>query len=595
MKLDMSFKRVILVIAILLEIGSISLQAQTGFQQTQSFYLKKCRALDHHPHIKRAQEVFEKIRAVSDRTGKRWPQLVMIQKKNAFCQGIAAQALPDGSVLITEELLDLVYQDVTTSIGDARLAFVIGHELSHLAKDDFWHAQAFYAVKNFTHEKSEENHVLQYLLQCCVKTALSSTSQAFVSNVLQARELQADAYGILYMTMAGYNPHVILEYNGLSFFEHYGQQMSGQLVYSQSHPTPQIRAKFLKTQFQHVVTELSFFHWGTRLYQLGHYPQAIAMLTHFSQYFPSQEIFNNLGLSYYQQGRQQLSGCPNLPALDFQLMTVIQEQTSADELITRRSMPFCYQNQGNSLLQKASDYLQQAVKMNPAQLRTHINLSTVWILMGRYTQALGELDYVLSQSPEHPEALNNKAVALYLYGKKEGLATKNRAIALLKSIPTTAPNGQQVQDNLTLLHPDPEPDLNIVETGVNTQKKSSPNIDMSFLPDSPLPLGKMNTSTAKRLREIPLKREFEMNTFQGILYSDPAQKILVTIDDQGDYHIAFLEISLPQPWSQDFLQTRLGNPLRKVRNMHSETWIYADFALDIQQGQATTLLYFLPD
>jgi len=83
--------------------------------------------------------------------------------------------------------------------GDSRLAFLIGHELAHLAKDDFWHGSAFAAVSSY----KDETQVRRILTSQLEKTGGSL-------DFVKTQELQADSYGIIYMTMAGYDPKAII-------------------------------------------------------------------------------------------------------------------------------------------------------------------------------------------------------------------------------------------------------------------------------------------------------------------------------------------------------------------------------------------------
>jgi len=44
-----------------------------------------------------------------------------------------AIALPDGYIIIASQTLDICYKNVSKEIGDTRIAFILGHELAHLA------------------------------------------------------------------------------------------------------------------------------------------------------------------------------------------------------------------------------------------------------------------------------------------------------------------------------------------------------------------------------------------------------------------------------------------------------------------------------
>jgi len=48
-------------------------------------------------------------------------------------------ALKDGTILLSQKGMEICYQAEDKNIGDARVAFVLGHEMAHLGNDDFWH------------------------------------------------------------------------------------------------------------------------------------------------------------------------------------------------------------------------------------------------------------------------------------------------------------------------------------------------------------------------------------------------------------------------------------------------------------------------
>src|SRR5262245_55960074 len=127
--------------------------------------------------MSRAEVVFPRVAAAADKRANRLPTLVVLNAKGSPF----AMALPDGSVLVTKGALQICYEGQPLDLGDSRLAFVLGHELAHLGNDDFWHAQAFEALEQHTsHDPSDGE------LQAEAKQ----------------REFHADAYGMLYMTIA---------------------------------------------------------------------------------------------------------------------------------------------------------------------------------------------------------------------------------------------------------------------------------------------------------------------------------------------------------------------------------------------------------
>ncbi|MBF0288107.1 MAG: DUF4384 domain-containing protein [SAR324 cluster bacterium] len=581
--------RLPLIFSVLLLPLLLTAQAQSQLKQTGQFFAEECGTLEatDHPGVIPANKIFERVLAVADKSGKRIPRLVMVKEKSFSCEGNLAQALPDGSVLIMEPLLTLAYKEVPPHVGDARMAFVLGHELSHLARDDYWHTEAFYALRTYGSQKDAEHQILQHLLQCCSNVASYSPEAVIQARkVAQTKELQADAYGILYMTMAGYDPRVILDHNGVSFFEYYGSQVVGNLAYGISHPNLNTRAKFLETQFQTIAAELGLYHFGVRLYQLGRYTQATALLENFLQQFPSQEVYNNIGLSHYQQAVAILSGCQEFPALTFQLPTILEETTKGYQLTRELATSCVHQKAGIEHLNQATHHLQRAVEMAPYQIQPKINLSTVLITAGKYTKALGIVEEILTQHSQHPMALHNKAIALYLYGQEEKIDTLSKAQGLLEQI------AQQNQEhpasyNLSIIHPTVLEKRRHREDPARSTKK--------FVEPSPIPIGLLDSGTAKQLHTLPKGHKFAIGSFQGTIYRSPQLKVLVLTDSYYNDYVDLVEHVPQKQWTDKEFQQKYGKPLHIIHNANNETWIYPEFAVDMQKGNTTSLVHFNPN
>jgi len=74
-----------------------------------------------------------------------------------------AVVLSDNSVVVTKGAIRLMYAEGDKELGDARVAFVLGHELSHLTTEDLFHHRAFLvnevgraSVGSWTHSNPSE-------------------------------------------------------------------------------------------------------------------------------------------------------------------------------------------------------------------------------------------------------------------------------------------------------------------------------------------------------------------------------------------------------------------------------------------------------
>src|SRR5262249_55649992 len=160
--------------------------------------------------------------------------------------GPFALALPDGSVLLTPDGLEVCYKQVAPQAGDSRLAFVLGHELSHLARDDFWHA--------FTAAAAARQPAAE-----AVRIPPETTAEA------RMKELEADSFGVVYMTMAGYQPSAIVG-EGTSFLDEWTARLPAGALAGRGHPSARERTALVRTALRSVADQLDFFRFGVRLY-----------------------------------------------------------------------------------------------------------------------------------------------------------------------------------------------------------------------------------------------------------------------------------------------------------------------------------------
>jgi len=126
-------------------------------------------------------------------------------------------------------------------------------------------------------------------------------------------ELKADAYGILYASMAGYHPSALLQKNSTIFFHNWSHQVSA------SHPSPKSRAAQIKHQITSIRSTIMLFHIGLRLYQLGKYEDALPLLIAFQKTFPCREVSNLIGRIYYQQAINDLEEYDQQKAFQYKL------------------------------------------------------------------------------------------------------------------------------------------------------------------------------------------------------------------------------------------------------------------------------------
>jgi predicted Zn-dependent protease len=353
------------------------------------FYLEKYgRADPQHEYVQRAETVFKRIVAVADKKHHRYPQLAIVKSPaNPW-----AIALPDGYIVIGSKTLEICYKNVSKQIGDTRIAFILGHELAHLANDDFWHQE----VAQF----SQQNQALTQVLK----------------NYPQQREkeLAADDRGFIYAAIAGYPVDKLLTQD---FFQHWQKQATTQ-IHSQTHPDPTARQQMLQARLRDILQKLPLFHFGVRLSHFERCKDAIYFLREFQKVFPAREVFNNLGFCYLQLARQALGET----AYFYWMPLLLDTHSQADDLDLAPQAPLRSIDPSRSAdkwLLQAKDFLELAVKTDPYYLPAQLNLAVTLIYLKEIYQARAVIEKARKLQADNLMVQGLRALILY----EEGLET----------------------------------------------------------------------------------------------------------------------------------------------------------------------------
>lgn len=130
---------------------------------------------EQDPQVATAHRVFERVRATADKNSKRLPKLVVVDSR----ADPWAIALPAGDIVLSKQAVAICHEQATPAEAEARLAFVLGHELAHLAHDDFWHHE----VHSFLATHTDTRPLADFL---------------GAHRATQERELEADDKGFIY-------------------------------------------------------------------------------------------------------------------------------------------------------------------------------------------------------------------------------------------------------------------------------------------------------------------------------------------------------------------------------------------------------------
>jgi tetratricopeptide (TPR) repeat protein len=374
-----------------------------------------------------SNRVFAMVAAVADKKEGRHPRLLVVDRTD----GYLAQALPDGTILVNLPLLRFCYgsAEADRGRGRARLAFVLGHEMAHLAYDDSWHAEAFGALRRYGDARLVE------------ETRRWADEPA---EVRQSKEFHADQAGFVFVTMAGFDPSAVLGEEADFLKEWAAQVQSDTLPADGPHPPFDQRSRVLQTRLEDMAREVPFFRFGVRLVQLGRFDDAVPLLQHVRATFPSREVENNLGLALYQRALARLAECGSREGLRFKLPLALDPETLAARIHLRGAdQSECAQAESaRQDLDAAEHAIQSSVDRGPAYAAARVNLAAVLLMDDRPLKALSLLrEGDLGESAPKDERLALvDAIAVYLAGPKQRLDTADGALQALEEIESRCQN-----------------------------------------------------------------------------------------------------------------------------------------------------------
>ncbi len=380
--------------------------------------------------VQRAHRVFERVRAVADKSSKRLPQLVVVNSQ----ADPWALALPDGHIVLSRRAVDICHRQADATDAEARLAFVLGHELAHLAHDDFLHREVF----EFIAKRPDS--------QSIARDSRKKQSKAF------ERELVADDAGFIYAAMAGYPVDRLVRKtkNRPQFFEYWIGQTHRRK--NGNHPEMKKRAQLLLRRLDDLADKIVLFDYGVRLSHFDYCDDAVYFLHAFQKTFPGREVLNNLGYCYLQIARQEMQ--PER-AFFYWMPLLLDGETRARFLLHRGGSPIKTLKQaagGAALgyLREAEDYLKRASAADSGYLPARINLAVTYLYLGRPHSARSILAEARATAPGNPEVEILDALALYEQ-TEAGLDLWPAAVAKLEKVATEPDAPESALFNLARL------------------------------------------------------------------------------------------------------------------------------------------------
>ncbi len=397
------YKHTHFIVVLALMLSAFHVHAQ--FNSEVAFYINTYGELtvQQEPLVAEAQHIFKRVQAVADQNSKRLAKLVVINNNTRAW----AIALPAGHIVLSRKTLDIVHRNANTELAQARLAFVIGHELAHLANDDYWHHE----VESFMQNTSDAQEIARFI------------NQNFAA---KQAELAADDKGYIYAAMAGYavdrlikNQNMTAAQSDQDFFTFWMQQTNTKV--SPSHPEARDRAELLRQRLHNLKRKLTFFRFGTRLAHFGFCNDAIYFLKEFQKVFPGRAVLNNLGSCFLQQARAHM----RQQQLAFYWMPLMLDNRSRVTALTRSTgvnleapkqflKSFSSENSNIAgYLEDAIEVLTLAVAKDRSYIPAKINLAIAYLYQGKAHQARAVIADAKQQAimNAHLEMLD--ALALY--------------------------------------------------------------------------------------------------------------------------------------------------------------------------------------
>jgi len=551
----------------------------------------------YDPLAARAEMIFQRVSMASDKTGKCIPRLLIIKGGGRPW----VTSIRDGSVILTHGALRVCYKGVSKENGDSRLAFVLGHELAHLSKDEYWHAFAFADLddKEISKELEDQLEEIRDI----------SRDKSVADEMFKEKELQADSYGMISMASAGYDPGAIIDNDNINFFEDWIAQTKRNITYEDSqHPDPKVRAEFLRLRLDDVVKLLDCFTFGVTLYQIGRYEDAILLFDTFREQFPGREVFSNLGLSYYQIAIKALSFCDADLPYRFKLSTFIDPETYAVKLRGFGESDCFKDKVFLRYIKRALEYLKLAVDKDHTYLPARINMSSALIMAGEYSRAISVTEEVLRIDRENAEALNNNAVALYLYGLSNNIeGASDNAIEIMRKVVGLNHNFGNPVYNIATIYSERGKDasasdtwkafLKIESTGdfANAARRNlgielkENDVAASLTgPEPPFKPGEEIKGELEKMLGKMKVREFSIGGSTIEIYEENDLRILAR-----DFIVEVVEKVYDKGVRTEEFKTEYGKPLR-VMNKYGggAILIYDDFAVDVIDEKVRKVIYF---
>ena len=247
-----------------------------------------------------------------------------------------------------------------------------------------------------------------------------------------------------------------------------------------------------------------------------------------------------------------------------------------------------------------------AVDKDHTYLPARINMSSALIMAGEYSRAISVTEEVLRIDRENAEALNNNAVALYLYGLSNNIDTVDKAIEIMRKVVGLNHNFGNPVYNIATIYSEEGRDasardtwkafLEIESTGdfanaarrnLGIELKETDVTSSLSSPEPPFRPGEEIKGELEKMLEKMKVRKFSIGGSTIEIYEENDLRILAR-----DFIVEVIEKVYDKGVRTEEFKTEYGKPLRVMNKYGGAILIYDDFAVDVIDGKVRKVIYF---
>ena len=368
-------------------------QAQRAFQIQGAQYGTLA---DEHPAVLRARAIFRRLVRVAGPPPSGSLSLYVLATPK-----LLAQSYEHGIIVVSLGLLE------RPDLDEDSLAFILGHEIAHQTRD---HQSLLLGLGVQAHPG--------------VAAVPRDGARAF-----QALELDADRFGVLYASLAGYRARGALAAIGTV-----AEALGGDPF----HPDPRQRVREIRRQVTEVLDHHEVYLLGLVYLAAGKAAEAARIFEEFANLYPSREVYLNLGVAYHKLALRYA------PPDAFQRTIAIDPRSRI--AVTLRGPEVPEHPLFRQYLERATEAYQRASRMDPEDPVAHTDLGVAYLDARQFEFALGEFRAALQADPGSVAAYNNRGVAYAKIGELKRAETELLEAAMRD------PQDPQAFQNLALVY-----------------------------------------------------------------------------------------------------------------------------------------------